>query len=342
MSIQFKILGKPGKDNALMVWIDSGKKFYRLLFDCGEDLLKELKYQEITSIDHLFFSHLHLDHAAGFDYFFRRNYDRSSKPVYVWGPEKTIEIIHNRLNGFTWNLVEGIPGTWFVNNINENNIVTSKFLASEGFAKKHRVKSNPFKGVIIDNKDFKIEAVILNHIIPSIAYRITEKDRININKKELELNQLEQGPWLEKVKDLSIEGKEKISFGNKIYTLGKLRELLIVNNPGASISYLSDFIYDRKSKLRAKKLISNCTTVICESQYSNDDVDLAKKNFHLTTVQAAELAKDAQVKKLILFHISERYKTKKDYPRLLKEAGEIFPETSFPDEWGNELQRTKS
>ena len=76
MSISFRILGKPGWDNGLMVCINSGTKLYRLLFDCGENILRDLNFHEVKSIDYLFLSHLHIDHIAGFDYFFRRNYDR--------------------------------------------------------------------------------------------------------------------------------------------------------------------------------------------------------------------------------------------------------------------------
>lgn len=338
MSIEFKILGRPGKDNALLVRINSGKKYYRLLFDCGEGLLNGLKYSEIASIDHLFFSHFHLDHAAGFDYFLRRNYDRASKPVYIWGPEGTIKIIHNRLRGFTWNLVDGIPGTWQVNDINSQSILSSKFYTSESFAKKHRVKPSPFNSTIIDNGDFKVEAVILNHIIPSVAYRITEKESFNISKKALVKGNFLQGNWLEKVKDFSFDENEKISSGEELFTLRELRKLLLVRQKGGSISYLTDFIYDRASKSRARNLIKNCDTVICESQYSNDDAELAKKNFHLTAAQAAGLAKSANTGKLILFHISERYKKNEDYLRLINEAGKIFPNTLFPDEWRKELK----
>lgn len=339
MSIEFKILGRPGKDNALLVLINSGKKLYRLLFDCGEDLLKALKYSEITSIDHLFFSHFHLDHAAGFDYFIRRNYDRNSKPVYIWGPEKTTGIIHHRLRGYTWNLVDGIPGTWYVNEISKQNITTTKFFAPEAFAKKHRVRKIPFTGIIIDNKDFIVEAVILDHIIPSIAYRITEKDSLIIDKEALLISGFQKGTWLGKVKDLSLDEKENISTGDKFYPLRDLRKLLLANRKGESISYLTDFIYNRSSRTNVNRLIKNCGIVICESQYAKKDAELAKRNFHLTTEQASSMAKIAGAEKLILFHISERYKIKDDYLQLLNEAREIFPNTFFPEEWDHELKR---
>ena len=51
---------------------------------------------------------------------------------------------------------------------------------------------------------------------------------------------------------------------------------------------------------------------------------MAKAYFHSTSQQAAEVAKEAQVKQLILTHISARYLTKEAY-QLQEEAQEIFP-----------------
>ncbi len=333
MSIKYQILGKPGDDNALMVWINSGTKMYRLLFDCGEDLLKEIAYSDVSSIDHLFFSHLHLDHAAGFDYFFRRNYDRSSKPVIVWGPKGTTKTISNRLRGYTWNLVNELPGKWDINDIDNNIITTSRFLTSEGFSRKHRKNRKEFRTYIFENENFKISIAELNHIIPSIAYRIDEKPTINIDKSLLKETGLPSGPWLEKVKDLSINSNKKVIIDHKTFSLKELRNKLIKIHEGDSIAYLTDFIFDKKSSARAIKLVKGCNTIVCESQYSTSDLKLAEKNFHLAVSQSAKIAKRAGINKLILFHISERYDVKKDYNQLLKEAKDIFENSFFPGEW---------
>ena len=333
MSIKYQILGNPGGDNALMVWINSGTKMYRLLFDCGEDLLNKLNYSDICSIDHLFFSHLHLDHAAGFDYFFRRNYDRSSKPVIVWGPKSTTQTISNRFRGYTWNLVNELPGKWNLNDIDNNVITTSRFLTSEGFSRKHRLNRKEFRNYIFENENFKVSIAELNHIIPSIAYRIDEKPTINIDKTLLKKSGLHSGPWLEKIKDLTNGPNKKIIIDNKKYSLKELRSKLIKIHEGDSIAYLTDFVFDKQSSARAIKLVKGCNTIVCESQYSTSDLKLAKKNFHLTVSQSAKIAREANVKNLILFHISERYDVKTDYPLLLKESRKIFGNTDFPKEW---------
>lgn len=334
MSIRYQVLGKPGRDNALMVWIDSGTQIHRLLFDCGENLLHEVKQAEIKAIDYLFFSHFHIDHVAGFDYFFRRNYDRDSKPICVWGPEDTSRIIQNRLQGFKWNLAGSQPGIWEITEITEDGVHTDVYKTSEGFSKRHRISESKFTGTIMDNSEFSVQCAILNHIIPTIAYSITEKNSLNIDKAALAESGYAPGPWLEKLKDLTLSSDEILTIGMEEHTLGELRERLLIETQGESISYLTDFINDDLSRQRAAALIKMCGTVVCESQYSVKDAGLAERNYHMTTQQTAAIAKAAGAKKLILFHISERYTTNHDYPDLLAEAREVFPETYFPEEWG--------
>lgn len=71
MGIHHQVLGEPGRDNALLARVGTGQATHRLLFDCGEGCLSALSAAEVRAIDALFFSHLHIDHVAGFDGFLR-------------------------------------------------------------------------------------------------------------------------------------------------------------------------------------------------------------------------------------------------------------------------------
>ncbi len=332
MSLSYRVLGKPGWDNGLMVWINSGSVVYRMLFDCGENLLKDLDQRTIKSIDFLFFSHLHIDHIAGFDYFFRRNYDRDKKPVYIYGPEDTAELIQHRLRGFKWNLVKGVPGLWYVTDIQEKSSTTFLFKTAEAYSVKHRAGEKTFEGTLMDNSDFSVKTVLLDHIIPSAAYFIQEKPSLNINKESLGKTGLTPGPWLEKVRDQQMSPEEEIAVDGKYFKLKSLRSRLLEESEGESIGYLTDFKYNKDTHSKIKRIFNKCDTMVCESQYLTDEKEFAEKNHHLTAAHAAQLAKSAGVKKLILFHISDRYRIT-DYPLLINEARKIFPDTSFPSEW---------
>jgi len=64
--------------------------------------------------------------------------------------------------------------------------------------------------------------------------------------------------------------------------------------------------------------------VIHEATFDDSLVEKAEENAHSTSRQAAEVARAAGVKMLVLTHISSRYP---DAEILLEEARSIFPET---------------
>jgi ribonuclease Z len=91
MAIEYSVLGQPGRDNALLVSVDSGQSRSLLLFDCGDECLRSCAVRDIQSIDALFFSHFHIDHIAGFDVFLRHNFAREGKPVLIFGPTRSLD-----------------------------------------------------------------------------------------------------------------------------------------------------------------------------------------------------------------------------------------------------------
>ena len=63
-----------------------------------------------------------------------------------------------------------------------------------------------------------------------------------------------------------------------------------------------------------------------EATFASDMEERAGQTYHTTARQAAQFAKDAEVKKLILGHFSARYK---DLNPIIKEASEVFPDTEL-------------
>ena len=332
MSIEYQILGRPGKDNALYVRLNSGTKMYRILFDCGEKTLDELKQHEIKGINYIFFSHLHIDHISGFDYLFRRNYDRN-KPIFIWGPESTAEIIHHRLLGYKWNLIGDHGGNWFISDVKNNTQIQFYIKFPDAFANKNLVGKKTIKDYLLETKNFVIKTISLNHIIPSIGYLLIENPSHNIIPEKLEKLKLPQGNWLEKLKDFSIDDSSNVEINGQEFSLGELRNELVETTDGERIAYLTDFIFENDSKEKLIRFLRGCDTLVCESQYLNKDLQLAETNYHLTAVQAAAIAKESGVKKLVLFHVSERYQ--KNFKEVLFEAREIFKNTFFPENWEN-------
>jgi ribonuclease Z len=78
---------------------------------------------------------------------------------------------------------------------------------------------------------------------------------------------------------------------------------------------------------RTDDLLAVCQdadALVIESTYIDEEAEMARQFSHLTARQGAELAVKAGIKKLILTHISRRYREKD----VLKEAQAIFPNTS--------------
>src|SRR5215468_12414342 len=170
MSITFRILGTAGRDNALLVKVDSGQAIERLLFDCGDGCLSELAFADILAIDHLFFSHLHMDHVGGFDSFFRCTFSRNTKPNRIWGPPETARILQHRFQGFLWNLHEEMSATWLVSDIHLDRIRTTRFELQEAFSVAHDEGVQPYERTLVESAGFVVEAVTMDHRTPTLAY----------------------------------------------------------------------------------------------------------------------------------------------------------------------------
>jgi len=336
MSLSHKVLGPPGGDNALYVVVDTGQSLHPLLFDCGEGCASELKITELQAVEHLCFSHFHMEHVAGFDTFFRHNYNRPEVLVSVWGPEQTCQVMAHRFGGFTWNLHHDQPGEWQVHDILPDGIHSEKFLTREGFAHAHPLSLPSLKGgQIVNHPAFSIEARILNHgTTPSIGYKVIESDRTNICPDSLQKFEISPGPWLQAVSaDTSIRpDSETIEISGKSFHLGDLRRDLLISTRGETLAYLTDFCLNEADRPEIMEWLNGTDTLVWEAQYRHADLDLAKKNYHMTTHLVGELARDGKVGQLVLQHISRRYETN-EWLEMLAEAREVFPKTNFPVNW---------
>jgi ribonuclease Z len=336
MSIEFRVLGEPGGDNALYVRVETGQRIHRLLFDCGEGVVAPLGFAEVQSVDHLCFSHLHMDHIGGFDSFFRATYNRASKPVYVWGPPETARILHHRFEGFLWNLYEGDPGTWYVADVHPDHLERWHYEAGEAFATAHPEERLPFTGTVIASDDYSVDALQMDHHTPSLAYIVREHPRLNIDTARLAELGLRSGPWLRDLKNEREGEDSEVEIDGTRYERAALRRDLLVATPGDSIAYLTDFLLDEVAMQCLVPALAGCQTVVCECQYADADAELAARNHHMTASQVAELARRADVGQLLLFHLSDRYRPS-GWLEMLQQARTIFPRTAFPEQWNDPI-----
>ena len=87
-------------------------------------------------------------------------------------------------------------------------------------------------------------------------------------------------------------------------------------------AYCSDTIYLPS----ITEQIKGVDLLFHEATFAEDAAPRAKETFHTTASQAARIARDAEVKKLLIGHFSARYD---DEQVLLDEARAVFPDTQF-------------
>ncbi|NGX62067.1 MAG: Ribonuclease BN [Chlamydiae bacterium] len=174
--------------------------------------------------------------------------------------------------------------------------------------------SNP--GVVEEGENFRIEAAFLEHGVDNIAWRITEPDRRKFKGEKLKECGIE-GPL---VRELQKQGELEV--GGKTISLDEVSWI----RKGDSVAIVSDtrFCHSAIEIARGTKLL------LCESTYLEEHKHLAAKHNHLTASQAAQIAKEAGVEKLILTHFSARYLTTNEF---VKEAKKIFPNTEAAEDF---------
>ncbi|HEY7125409.1 MAG TPA: MBL fold metallo-hydrolase [Ktedonobacterales bacterium] len=332
MPLHFTVLGGPGRDNAVFVRVESGQKVSRLLFDCGEACLAQLPIAEVQAIDHILFSHFHMDHISGFDSLFRVTYNRTVKPNLVWGPPGAGQIMQHRFQGFLWNLHHEAAGFWDVHDLSPDRIEGTRFFTREAFAVAHPLPPQPRSDVILETPEYSISAYQMDHLTPSMAYLVREKPRLNVDTERLAALGLRPGGWLQALKTPREGETPTIELEGQTYALADLRGELLAETPGQSLAYLTDFLMDRTAQERLARVLQGCSVIICESQYRQADHELAARNYHMTATQAAETARLANAQQLVLFHLSDRYRHE-EWTDLLAEARVVFPNTNFPDGW---------
>lgn len=322
------VLGQPTRDNALWVTADSGKGQTRLLLDCGGHTLDTLPLHEVQATDHLLFSHLHMDHVAGFDDFFRVNFDRQSRENHLWGPPGAAQILAHRLQGYWWNHAPQLRATWRIHEVDDAAVHTWRFELHEAFEIAHDEGRTPRTGPLIETPHLRVDAVPLQHQGPCLGYVLREPGRVNVDPAGLTRLDLTPGPWLAALK----AGAEEVEIAGERRPAAPLRAELLREEAGDSLAYLTDFLLDEAELDRLAPLLAGVRTLYLEAQYAPADADLAARNHHTTTEQGATLAARAGAQELVLLHLSRRYR-EADWREMLRAAQAIFPAARFAESW---------
>ena len=257
------------------------------LFDCGEGTQQQMMRAKTgMKITAIFITHFHADHVLGIPGLLQT--------LSLQGRTEPLEIYGPKgVKRFLYHLL------------------------SLGYASKNfDVKAIELQhGDVIRRQNYEIRAFKTEHNIRSIGYVLEEAMRPGKFNREraIELG-LKPGPLF-----------SKLQHGESVFVNGREirpEDVLGPPRPGRKIVYTGD-TRPCESVIQAAE---NADILIHDGSLSENEKELAIEYMHSTVTEAAEVAAKANVRKLILTHISARY-DEEDAKKLEEEARKIFPNT---------------
>lgn len=263
------------------------------LIDCGEGTQVQLRKAKakFSRINHIFISHLHGDHCFGLPGLIAsfRLLGRET-PLHVYGPKgikKMLETI------FT---------------ITETH---------RGFEVVYHELDKNYSEKIYEDKRVEVYTIPLNHRIYCNGYLFREKPK----ERHLNIQEIMKYPEIEVCDYHNLKlGKDFVLEDGY-----KLKNELLTTAPDKGVSYA--FCSDTRYLESIVPIIKGVDVLYHEATFLQDLKEMAEYTGHTTALEAARIARKANVKKLIVGHFSNRYANLSVFT---DEARQIFPETYLP------------
>ena len=258
------------------------------MFDCGEGAQMQMRRAGISylNIEHICLSHVHGDHVFGiFGLLSTMGLLGRSAPLNIYGPEAFRPI----LEFFRSQFGEGF--------LFEINFIPLSMTEPQ---------------LIYENRNVELLAFPLNHRIETFGYILREKwPQYNVRKEaisEYGLSLAEIGT-LKRGEDI-VRPDRVISRDDAAYMPYEPR----------SYAYCSD----TAPFAELSQWVRGVSLLYHEATFPADMEEMAARTYHSTTLQAAQCARDAGVKRLLVGHYSSRYPSVEFF---LDELRSIFPES---------------
>ena len=154
-----------------------------------------------------------------------------------------------------------------------------------------------YRGRVLDEEEYYVDALPLDHSIFCLGWRFQEKDKPGVfNLERAQELEIPRGPLYGK-----LQHGEAITLENGRTITPDM--VLGAPRPGKSVVYCLDTQFSQRSI----QLADHCTALIHETTFGPDAIDLARDRKHSTMEDAARVAKEAGAQHLIATHFSSRY-----------------------------------
>jgi ribonuclease Z len=170
-------------------------------------------------------------------------------------------------------------------------------------------------GVALRDNGFDLFWASLRHSVPCVGYRIQQPDRPGrFHPEKARALGVEEGPlWgkLQRGQSVDMPGRGEVSPDD---VMGPPRR-------GRAVAYVTD----TRPCPTASRLLKGVDLAFVEGMFLPEHADAARRKEHMTAQEAAELAKNAGAKRLVLTHLSPRYHDS-ERPAIRDTARKTFPD----------------
>jgi ribonuclease Z len=267
------------------------------LIDSGEGVQMQLKRFgniKYSKLNEIFISHLHGDHVFGlFGLISSLDLMGRTDDLNIYAHDDLAEILDNHLKYFGANMSYDVVFHSVDTDVNE---------------------------VVYEDSIMTVETVPLKHRVPACGYLFREKIPQRNIYKEL-ITQY----------DIPVTDIVRIKNGENFITAAgeeipneKLTYLPYIPR---SYAFCSDTMYSEK----VAEIVRGVDLLYHEATFLNDMRDMAHQTAHSTTVEAASIALQAGVKRLLVGHFSSRY-DKRMLTQFRKEVQYVFPNADIVQE----------
>lgn len=300
-----------------------------LLFDCGQ--IAHLAKRVIKPIAAVFITHAHMDHIMGVPTLVRHHH-ASPLPLDLYGPPGIAERVAHLLQGFDWNLCEPNWFTLRVHEIHPNRILHFSFPGPEGFVRHVGGEEPRTDPVIWHSRHVTVEAMLLDHRIPSLAFRVSERPMFSVDPMRMEALGILPGDWIRDMKSRIWKGREGVDViipyrvGEGVRTVreddpNRLYGQILGEQRSASIGYVTDVGWTADNVQRMAGFLSGLTLLCAECTFLKSDVEKARSSYHLCSADLSELSALLAPRFLLPMHLSKSY---------LRRTVDLYQELSPP------------
>ncbi|WP_324722767.1 ribonuclease Z [Lelliottia sp. JS-SCA-14] len=258
------------------------------LFDCGEGTQHQLLRTTYHpgKLDKIFITHLHGDHLFGLPGLLcSRSMAGNANPLTIYGPAGIKEFVETTLR---------LSGSWTDYPLEVVEIT---------------------EGVVFEDPRYRVTAQPLNHPVECYGYRVDEHDKPGaLDAAALIADGIKPGPLFQQLKN-----GETLTLDDGRVVNGQ--DYLASPVPGKKVAIFGDTAPCPQALLLAQDV----DLLVHEATLEAAMEEKANSRGHSSTRQAAALARDAGVKKLIVTHVSSRYDAE-GCAALLAECREVFAE----------------